>query len=86
MRAAQGCFGAAQSFKNKAEKDNLRIYGLEGALVEEGEVFTRNRESSYRRHLQILCAPAPATSRQSKRDLDKDLNSLVGTGDRASKR
>ena len=49
MRAAQGCFGAAQSFKNKAEKDNLRIYGLEGALVEEGEVFTRNRESSYRR-------------------------------------
>ena len=50
MRAAQGCFGAAQSFKNKAEKDNLRIYGLEGALVEEGEVFTRNRESSYRRY------------------------------------
>ena len=52
MRAAQGCFGAAQSFKNKAEKDNLRIYGLEGALVEEGEVFTRNRESSYRRKVK----------------------------------
>ena len=60
MRAAQGCFGAAQSFKNKAEKDNLRIYGLEGALVEEGEVFTRNRESSYRRTGRIGGVTFPA--------------------------
>lgn len=49
--AAQGCPGAAQTFKNQRKQAFLRVYGFEGAPAGEGGAVTRITKSSCRRFL-----------------------------------
>jgi hypothetical protein len=74
----QGCLrnasGAARDLKIEGKQAILRTYGFEGEAGQEGEGWTRIRESSYRRHREPEQCRHPARPGDSPEKRNLSMN------------